>query len=462
MTKCEALLHLRLKNTIMYLIPDKPIISPKLLKLEKKIKKAENPIPQILQEFWKEIEAIQTPLIEKIEEEPELYLVTFLFQESTQTNEIKVECQAFGTTEERKKMIQIPDTDIYYKSLFLDKKSRLTYSFKKGIIRTPLNVFEKKIFPPSIIDPLNKKVIGSKPYLFSILEMPDTPQYKWHPIDESVPKGKIVELIVPKGTKKPLSWEEKMELMKSGNQDRDQQEEGYLIKVYLPPEYTNNEEKYPLGVFFYGSLLLNTDIFHTKNIFNKLIAQKKIPPMIFAMIHHKTPMLECAPDPKFVELIIQHLIPELRNQYNATSDPNKTFIGGQSLSGFLALYMGLNYSEIFGNVLCQSANLIQKHVSSPQDMLDVKKLLRNPTDMYIIHEFVDRPKVELKFYLEVGSYEKELYGGLSMYYSNMYLRDILKLKGYTVTYQEYPSDHGWIQWRESIAEGIIALIGDLI
>jgi enterochelin esterase family protein len=72
---------------------------------------------------------------------------------------------------------------------------------------------------------------------------------------------------------------------------------------------------------------------------------------------------------------------------------------------------------------------------------------------WVMRQYMQSPKLPLRFYLDVGRYEEQQLS------TNRNLRDILKLKGYPVTYSEYDGGHDYLCWRGSIADGLIALFG---
>jgi enterochelin esterase family protein len=42
---------------------------------------------------------------------------------------------------------------------------------------------------------------------------------------------------------------------------------------------------------------------------------------------------------------------------------------------------------------------------------------------------------------------------------NRQFRDILKVKGYNVDYREFNGGHNYVNWRGTLADGLISLIG---
>jgi enterochelin esterase family protein len=68
----------------------------------------------------------------------------------------------------------------------------------------------------------------------------------------------------------------------------------------------------------------------------------------------------------------------------------------------------------------------------------------------------------LTFYMEAGIWEVDLYGnGGNIIETSRHLRDVLIARGYSLTYREFAGDHDNINWRGSLADGLIALLGPM-
>jgi enterochelin esterase family protein len=65
--------------------------------------------------------------------------------------------------------------------------------------------------------------------------------------------------------------------------------------------------------------------------------------------------------------------------------------------------------------------------------------------------------------MEAGIWELDLYGnGGNIIETSRHLRDVLIAKGYPLTYREFAGDHDRINWRGSLADGLIALLAPII
>jgi len=63
--------------------------------------------------------------------------------------------------------------------------------------------------------------------------------------------------------------------------------------------------------------------------------------------------------------------------------------------------------------------------------------------------------------MDAGTNEIDLSGaGGGILVPNRQLRDVLRAKGYKVYYQEFPGDHDYINWRGTLADGLITLFGE--
>ena len=76
-------------------------------------------------------------------------------------------------------------------------------------------------------------------------------------------------------------------------------------------------------------------------------------------------------------------------------------------------------------------------------------------------QFITSPKKPLRFYLDAGSAEFNATGGAdSILFCTRTLRDVLRAKGYEVHFQEFIGGHDYLSWRGTLADGLIALMGD--
>ena len=76
---------------------------------------------------------------------------------------------------------------------------------------------------------------------------------------------------------------------------------------------------------------------------------------------------------------------------------------------------------------------------------------------WLIRPFVTTPKLPIRLCLEAGLFETNTHGDILP--QNRRLRDVLEAKGYSVVYSEFAGGHAYENWRDSLADGLIALTG---
>ncbi len=424
----------------MILISNDEIISPRLLKLKENLEKAINK-RKIIDEFWKEIEEKSTPIIEQIEKEPKYKLVTFLYKENADTDEILLISGSIGVISHRGIFKRIQGTNIYYKSIFYLNKTRTTYAISRQKADIPLYPPKDFILPVLKGDPLNKKnVTLFEGYTMAVLELPDAPSQPWIEEKDKVPKGTL-ETLQLKSTKF---------------------EKEFRIVTYLPPNYNTSGDPYGSLFLFDGLWYSNPKQVPTPTILNNLIFSKKIPSIIAVFIFQhmedgiESRNIELNTNPDFAFFIGEELYPYIQKKYNITNNPEKTIVGGASFGGLTASYLGLKYPDKFGKILSQSGSYWAAEKWDQNSNPDFRNW------QYIIKEYVKREKLPLDFYIEIGLYEgkESLHGQPSHFFSNRHFRDVLLSKGYSLKYVEYVGGHNFICWRGSLDDGLIYLIGN--
>jgi enterochelin esterase family protein len=104
----------------------------------------------------------------------------------------------------------------------------------------------------------------------------------------------------------------------------------------------------------------------------------------------------------------------------------------------------MEHPELFGNVLSQSAEFQWSPDSNGE-----------PDE--IVQRALQRPHVPVRFYLEVGTDELN-FVGRNPIVSGRHFRDVLRAKGYSVSWHEFSGGHDFICWRESLADGLMKIM----
>ncbi len=394
-----------------------------IMKLKEKIELGNT---EAIQLFWNNIEKGNAPLIEKIDGDLENSLVTFVYKGNGDIENIVLILPIGRDNLEENKMERLLDTDIWYASYEINSKLRFQYSFS---VNDSLDVNCEKRWNNLEYDKLNKNIIVFKgenddeDEVDSYVVMPNAEEEFWVKERNDTHKGIIHE---------HEFYSENIEGSRR-------------VTIYTPYGYDEDDKPYKFLVLTDAEEYIN--ILSARNVIDNVIADKKIEPIVtifIGSIGMRDKELSC--DDAFGDMIVKELLPWIRNNYNISGQADEAIIGGLSLGGLTASYLGLKHSEVFGNVLSQSGSYWYK----PKDH-DGHEL-----DCWISTKFKTIEKLPLKFYLNVGVLEHKE----GMIGTNNILKDVLIEKGYDVYFEYFNSGHDYLSWGETLANGLISLIGE--
>jgi len=271
------------------------------------------------------------------------------------------------------------------------------------------------------------------------LEMPNAPPQSDIVAKESVPKGKTVQTTI----RSTYLGEERK------------------LTVYTPAGYDGKTPCNLLVVFdgeAYGGLAGQAQArVPTPTILDNLIAEQKIGPtvtiLVWNMGHRERDLTGSKP---FADFIADEVIPWARSHFPIIAGPRGVVVAGSSYGGFCATYSAFMHPEAIGNVLSQSGSYwITKDPAERSSGAEFYRRAYPSETGMMIEEFKSSRRLPIRFYMEVGIYDL----GAAMLGANRELRDVLQVKGYDIDYHEFDGEHSYVNWRGTLSDGLIALLG---
>ena len=376
------------------------------------------------EQFLSCLEKQGSPIIELINNENVYNLVTFIYKDDMKCKNVLF-APYIGTDRYKDKyrdflMERIDNTDLWYISYEIRNDAKVLYYFSPNDRLD--NDWEYRFDSNAIHDKLNRNVFENSDDKGSILIMPKSEKNIWSKKVNDVPTGNIEE----------FSFES------------ENLKDKHKITIYTPYGYNKDEEPYKFLFLTDGSEYI--DLLNAIDSLNNLIANKKIPPIVAVFIDsiEETREEEFSCNDKFCSVIAEEIVPWVRKKYNISSNASNGIIGGVSLGGLNASYLALNYSSIFGNVITQSGS----YWYHPDEFIDTHG------NCYMSFMYKEMKKLPIKFYLDIGTYELK-----KMINTNLNFKNALKEKGYDVDFHWFNSAHDYLSWGESLAHGLISLIG---
>jgi len=216
------------------------------------------------------------------------------------------------------------------------------------------------------------------------------------------------------------------------------------VWVYRPPGSNRKVDDAQLVIFFDGFGYVHE--ISAPATLDNLVSSGRIPPTYGVFVDAldmgtRSKELPCNPD--FGAFLVKELLPWSRRILGRSFDGRHSSLAGFSYGGLCAMYWAMRYPRRFRGVISQSGSFWW----APKGAAEPNALSR---------EFMRRPKLPLKIYMDAGRYEghADPENGAGHLGANRHLRDVLLLKGYPVRYQTYNGGHDTYCWRQTLVEAL--------
>ncbi|SCU86244.1 conserved exported hypothetical protein [Cupriavidus necator] len=380
--------------------------------------------------FWQDMARRGTPLVEPLPPAPDgaaepMVRVTFLWRGAR--DNVRLLGSPAG---DHDPLLRLAGSDVWYRTYRVPASTRMSYQLAPDVptLNLPAPQRRRAILATVQRDPLNPRTFpdqGPDPFqLKSVLELPAAPPQPW-----LAPRAGV-----PAGTVTPYRLDSRIL-----GEARD-------VYVYRPARVQPTATLVLFDAHAYLSLV------PTPTLLDNLIAAGQLPPVAALIVANPGAAARAAqlpPNPAFADFLANELMPWAAT-LGLSAPANRTVIAGSSYGGLAAAYAGLRHPERFGLVLSQSGSFWWGPGGAPDQPP------RQPE--WLIREYAASPRLPLRFYLEAGRFE-EGRGAVNILTTTRHMRDVLAARGYPVVHAEHASGHDYLQWRGTLACGLLALLG---
>jgi enterochelin esterase family protein len=371
--------------------------------------------------FWNQVAREGTPMVEDIHDPKGRLLVTFLYRARPDTRVVSMFGAPDGAAVGYARLERLAGTAVFAHSALVDPAARIVYNLLPGDDAGPPTGLPELVKRLALLrsDALNKHPLRGP----SRIDLPKAPPQPLLVPHRETPTGEIVEY--------------KVKSKALGNERQ--------VLVYTPPGFSARGAAYPLVVMFDAEAAIAN--LGMPIVLDELIAAKRTPPSVVLFIGNADRSKELPGDPAFADFVALDLVPWVRRNAHATSDPRLTVVAGLSYGGIAASFAAARHPAVYANVLSQSGS----YWWSPDDDDEGEAHAR---------AYATRAKLPLRFWMEVGTFE----GGApqkrhtDQLGANRHMRDVLIARGYEVTYREFAGGHDYFDWRGTIGDGLVALL----
>jgi enterochelin esterase family protein len=402
-------------------------------------------------QFWWNVKSRGTPLVETVDGDPRVRLVTFVYRGDASTTGALVTFQNDQLANDGyyrlAKMYHAGATSIWCRTYRLPSSSRLSYllgAVSVGKTRAFLSDadWQKKVARLGL-DPLNAKRTPGPNADESAVELPDAIPQPYVAARANVARGRITRFT----------------LRARGSGEERQ------IGVYLPAK-TSPSAIENLLVILDGEGV--PEQFPASTILDNLISEKRVAPTAAILIHNgtNTRIRDLWYSDDFTRLIRDEILPAVRRRFALPACPAHCAVAGRSLGGSAAMFLGYRAPEVFSGVIAQSGGFMYPdrpaQLNAPQAP-DAFMEAGFPERDWLIRSIAETPRRALRVFLEAGAMEdigyepRELprYAAGNVLTSTRHLRDVLNARGYTLRYNEFAGTHRTLNWQGTFSDGVM-------
>ncbi|MFD9903554.1 enterochelin esterase [Streptomyces sp. NPDC059063] len=384
-------------------------------------------VPGAEQEFWLRVAAEGAPLVEPDPEgDPGHRLVTFVWRDDPDRPATDVLALLHTVTDKDRHagdltdhlMRRVDGTSVWALSHRLRADHRASYQFFPGhgsredILRTDRASWIA-VLDDAVPDPLNPSPAlpsrdGRSPA--SVLSLPDAPAQPHTARRPDTPRGRTSATEV----------------------------DGRRVTVHLPPGHTREAGPYAVAVLLDGEMW--GPVLGAGDLLDNLHADAALPPTVALLVDttgRRAQDLACSGP--FVDWLADTLLPWAASRFGTDTRPERTVVAGQSAGGLTAAYAVHHRPDRFGRALSQSGSFWW-----PDD--------EEHGAEWLTRQYATTPHRPVRLHLEVGLQEWMLLA------ENRRFRDVLRERGYEVSYEEFNGGHDYACWRGGLATGLARLL----
>ncbi|MDJ1137065.1 enterochelin esterase [Streptomyces iconiensis] len=401
-------------------------------------------VPGAERDFWLRAEARGTPLVEPDPEGDPVYrLVTFLWRDDPERPAEAVLAVLHTVTDKDRYakdltphlMERVEGTGVWALTHRLRADHRASYQFHTGppaeLLRTDRASW-RRVLDEAVPDPLSRTPPlpargGRNPA--SVLELPEAPPQPYAVRPAGASRGTSVRTAL----------------------------DGRGVTVHLPHGHGHGHGQgqgcgggaaggpYAVAVLLDGEMW--GPVLGAGDILDGLHADGQLPPTIGLFVDTMSDRMEdLSCSGAFTDWLADTLLPWAAARYGAAADPARTLVAGQSAGGLTAAYAIHRRPDVFGLALSQSGAFWWPD-PDPSDE-------NAPAPEWLTRQYASTARRPVRLHLEVGTQEWMLLS------ENRRLRNVLRARGYAVTYEEFNGGHDYACWRGGLARGLVKLLGE--